>query len=124
MDDKRRAIRLVGLAVAVLFGGGFFALLLPNVEVEVATAAFIGFVICMGRALAVSHADDLVFESRASRNAERAARSAVRAGLAAGTIGALALGRAAAAPRTRSKRPGARTAFPRALHPTRIPRAD
>ena len=122
MDDKRKAIRLVGLAVAILFGGGFLALLLPKVEVEIATAAFVGYVVYTRRALALSHADDLVFESRASR-AERAAQSAVRAGLAAGTIGALALGRAAGAPRTRSKRPGARTVYPRSVHSIRLPRA-
>jgi len=101
MDAKRKAVRLVGLAVVILFGGGFLALLIPKIEVEIAAAAFVGYVACTRRALSLSHADDLVFEGHPAGDADRAACSAVRAGLAAGTIGALALGRAAAAPRPR-----------------------
>jgi hypothetical protein len=124
MDEKRKAIRLGGLAVVILLGGGVLALLLPKLEVEVAAAAFVGFVLVAGRALAVSHADDLVFESTGSRNSERAARSAVHAGLAAGTIGALALGRAAAPGAGRSSRKASspRTAFPRSLGSVPLPK--
>jgi hypothetical protein len=125
MGDKRKAARLGGIAVVVLFGGGFLALLLPDVEVEVVAAAFVGFVVCTARALAIFHADDLVFDSNARfHDSERAARSAVHAGLAAGTIGALALGRAAAARVARSPRRGSRSSptFPRSLTAAPLPK--
>lgn len=89
MRDSRKAIHLGAMAILVLFGGCFVALVAPRFRVAIVMASFAGYVACSQRALALRHADDLVFEGRDAETRERAARDALRDGLRAGSAGAL-----------------------------------
>jgi len=122
MDDKRKAIRLGGLGLAVLFGGCLIALLAPRFQVAIVAASFVGYVACTRRALALCRADGIVFRTQGSSLRETEARESVRAGLIAGSTGALSLGRSMLAAR-RPVRSGSarqdRPAFPRPIEGTR-----
>lgn len=93
MTDRKKAIRFGALGFAVLVGGCLIALLSGRLQVAIVVASFAGYVACTRRALALCHADHLVFETRTSGTRENAARDAVRAGLVAGSTGALSLAR-------------------------------
>jgi hypothetical protein len=122
MNDKRKAIRLAGLALVVLVGGCFVAIFSPRFQAEIVAGSFVAYLACTRRALVLCRADDLVFESNGSRPREQAARDALRSGLLAGSAGALSLGRFMnAIPRAaRSASPGhGRATFPRRLEGSR-----
>jgi uncharacterized membrane protein YedE/YeeE len=99
------------MGILVLFGGCLAALLAPGYQGGIVIASFVGYVAFTRRALALCHADDLVFESKPVAASERAAREALRAGLLDGTAGALSLARPIEA-RRRPARSGS-SPFPR-----------
>jgi hypothetical protein len=122
MNDKRKAIRLAGLALVVLVGGCFLAVFSPRFQAGIVAASFVAYLACTRRALVLSRADDLVFQPSGSETREQAAREALRSGLLAGSAGALSLGRFMnAIPRAaRSASPRQRrTTFPRPLEGSR-----
>ena len=122
MNDKRKAIRLSGLAVLMLFGGCFLAILSPRFQAGIIAASFAAYVFLTRRAMVLCHIDDVIFEPASSEGPEQTAREALRSGLLAGSAGALSLGRAMNAiprsTRSASSRHG-RTAFPRPLEGSR-----
>jgi hypothetical protein len=121
MTDKRKAVRLGGLAILLLFGGCFLALFVPRFQAGVVVVSFVAYVACTRRAMALCHADDIPFTPKESPNGDEEARKAVRDGLIAGTAGALTLARsfnAIPALDRRSKR-RARSEFPRPIEGTR-----
>ena len=119
MNANRKPIRCATLALLVLFGACFVALIIPRFEVALVVAGFAGYVACTRRALALCRADDLVFDSKASQDREREAREAVRAGLLAGSEGAVSLGLSLNARSDSGLPRRRRTAFPRPLEGTR-----
>jgi hypothetical protein len=122
MNAQRKAIRLSGLAVLVLFGGCFLAILSPRFQAGIVAASFVAYVACTRRAMVLCHADDLVFAPKASENREEAAREALRSGLLAGSAGALSLGRGVnAIPRAARSTPPphGRRPFPRPIEGAR-----
>lgn len=111
MNAKRKTVHCAALAILVLLGACFAALLVPRFQVAIVAAGFAGYVACTRRALALCRADDLVFDPKTPENWEEAARAAVRAGLVAGSAGVLSLARSGA--------PRRRRAYPRPLEGTR-----
>lgn len=102
MRPKRKATVLAGLAIFVLLGGCLVALVVPRFQVAIVGAAFIGYVACARRAMALWRADDFVFVPKRSDRRGPSASPAVEAGLAVGTIAAFSLGRTAARARSLS----------------------
>ncbi len=62
MKDARKATLFAGLAILVLLGGCFLALLFPDVEIALVAAAFVGYVACGRRAMILWRADEKVFD--------------------------------------------------------------
>jgi len=122
MNTQRKAIRLSGLAVLLLFGGCFLAVFSPRFQAGIVVASFVAYVACTRRAMVLCHADDLVFAPKSSETREAAAKEALRSGLLAGSAGALSLGRfmnaSPRATRSASPRPALRE-FPRSLEGSR-----
>jgi hypothetical protein len=122
MNAQRKAIRLSGLAVLLLFAGCFLAIFSPRFQAGIVAISFAAYVGLTRRAMVLCHVDDVVFEPASSETREQAAREALRSGLLAGSAGALSLGRAINA-NPRAARPSppshGRRPFPRPLEGAR-----
>ena len=72
MKDARKATLFAGLAILVLLGGCFLALLFPDVEIALVAAAFVGYVACGRRAMILWRADEKVSTWAKARSEEDA----------------------------------------------------
>jgi hypothetical protein len=64
VTEKRRAWRLAVRGIAALFAGCTAGLAFPRAEVALVAAGFVAYVFIGRRALAILHADDVVFANR------------------------------------------------------------